>query len=122
MKKLAVLVAVILIAGLLTGCWLFPEAKLIAIVVEPGGIYLEPGDTEPIESITACYDDWSDKEIDFIDCGYLSSDPEVATVDSEGLITAEEEGEAIILVTYTEGNFWTGKITETDVVCVQVED
>ena len=31
MKKLTVLVAVILIAGLLAGCWLFPEEKLITI-------------------------------------------------------------------------------------------
>lgn len=122
MKKLAVLVVIILVAGLLAGCWLFPEPKLIAIVVEPCGIYLEPGETEPIDSVTACYDDWSDKEIELIDCGYSSSNPEIATVDNEGLITAKEEGEAIVLVSYTEGSFWTGKITETDVVCVQVED
>lgn len=31
MKKLTVLVAVMLIAGLLAGCWLFPEEKLITI-------------------------------------------------------------------------------------------
>ena len=31
MKKLTVLVVIILIAGLLAGCWLFPEEKLITI-------------------------------------------------------------------------------------------
>lgn len=122
MKKLAVLVAVMLIAGLLAGCWLFPETKLISIVVEPGEMWLEPGDTEYIESITACYDDWSTKVLDCIDCEYLSSDPEVATIDNECLITAKKEGEAYILISYIEGDFWTGKITETDVVIIQVED
>ena len=34
MKKLTVLVAVILIAGLLAGCWVLPESKLDIIVAD----------------------------------------------------------------------------------------
>jgi len=30
-------------------------------------------------------------------------------------------GEAIILVTYTQHNFWTGRVIETDIVVVFVE-
>ncbi|GAI63593.1 unnamed protein product, partial [marine sediment metagenome] len=40
MKKLTVLVAVILIAGLLSGCWLFPESKLNYIEADPKEVTL----------------------------------------------------------------------------------
>ena len=131
MKKLTVLMAVILIVGLLAGCWLFPESKLISIVVEPERMFLtDPGTafdvlstTSAIESITACYDDWTTKEIAPVDCEYLSSNPEVAVVDivgNEVFVRAVKAGEAIILVSYTEGKF-PFKITETDIVGVFVE-
>lgn len=119
MKKLTVLVVVILIAGLLAGCWLFSdEPELISIVVEPEGIYLaDPGTaydllstTGTIESVTACYDDWTTKEIVLTDCEYISLNTDVATV-FEGLITAVDSGETIIIVGYE---------TETDIVGVFV--
>jgi len=132
MKKLAVLVVVILIAGLLTGCWLFSgEPEFISINVKPEVMYLgELGTSslnyknqDAIESVTACYDDWTTKEIELTDCEYLSSDPDIAVVDIVGdevWIRAIGTGEAYILVSYTEGKF-PFKVTQEDIVGVFVE-
>ena len=131
MKKLTMLVVIMLVAGLLAGCWVLPESKLISICVEPEGIFLE-GDptaaashnTEPIESVTANYSDGTSEDIALADCEYSSNDPEVAIVDIVGdevLIRSVGFGEATILVTYTQHNFWTGRRTETDIVGVSVE-
>jgi len=122
MKKLTVLVAVMLIAGLLAGCWVLPESKLISIVVDPEGMFLEPEETEPIMSVTANYNDGTSEDIELTDCEYLSSDPDIATVNIEGLVIAKSVGETEILVTYTQHNFWTGQVTETDIVGVFVEE
>jgi len=130
MKKLAVLVVIILVAGLLAGCWLFPEPKLISIVVEPEAMYLdEPGTSslncknqDAIKSVTACYDDWTTKEIEPADCEYLSSDPDIVVVDivgNEVWVRAVGTGEAYILVSYTERNFPI-KVTQEDIVGVFV--
>ncbi|MBA7498275.1 hypothetical protein ES704_01010 [subsurface metagenome] len=129
MKKLTILMVVILVAGLLAGCWLFPESKLISIVVEPEGVYLdEPataitGHTEAIESVTANYSDETSEDIKLTDCEYLSNDPEVAIVEiveDEVWIRAVGTGDTTILVTYTQHNFWTGRVIETDIVGVFV--
>jgi len=131
MKKLAVLVAIMLIAGLLAGCWVLPESRLISIVVEPEGMYLaDPGasfdllsTTEAIESVTANYNDGTSEDIELTDCEYSSNDPEVAVVnivEDEVWIRAVGAGEAVILVTYTQHNFWTGRVIETDIVGVFV--
>ena len=130
MKKLAVLVAVILIAGLLAGCWVLPESKLISIVVEPEGMDLTypatalSEHTKAIESVTANYEDGTSEYIELTDCEYSSNDPEVAIVNIVGdkvWIKAVKSGETTILVTYTQHNFWTGRVTETDIVGVFVE-
>ncbi|GAJ10546.1 unnamed protein product, partial [marine sediment metagenome] len=79
--------------------------------------------TEAIESVTACYDDWNTKDIALTDCEYSSSDPEVAIVNivgNEVWVRAVGTGDAYILVSYTEGDLWTGKMTETDIVGVFV--
>lgn len=129
MKKLTVLVVITLIAGLLAGCWVLPESKLISIVVEPEGMYLEDpataitGHTEPIISVTANYSDGTSEDIELTDCEYLSNDPEVAIVDIVGeevWIRAVGTGDTTILVTYTQHNFWTGRVIETDTVGVFV--
>lgn len=126
MKKLAMLVAVMLIVGLLAGCWVLPESKLISICVEPEGMELKAldPDAEAIVSVTANYNDGTSEDIKLTDCEYLSNDPEVAIVDIVGdevWIRAVGTGNTTILVTYTQHNFWTGRVTETDIVGVFVE-
>lgn len=128
MKKLFVLATVILIVGLLAGCWLLPESKLISITVDPESMDL--GDPiigtilntqEAIESVTANYEDETSGDVKLTDCEYCTYDCQVAKVNAEGLVTAVDKGKTAILVSYTEGNLWTGRITETDIVIVTVE-
>jgi len=130
MKKLTVLVAVILIAGLLAGCWVLPESKLDYIEADPDKVDLLrlrlP--TQQL-TITAFYEDGVSADVT-IDCDYLSSDTKVVTVNDEGLIVyVEPEGvvgfglirEATILITYTQHNAWTGRIIRTCEVEVTVK-
>jgi len=122
-KKLTVLMVAILVMVLLAGCWLYPEPKLISICVEPEGMFLEPGETEPIISVTANYTLAPSEDIELTDCEYSSNDSEVAIVDivgNEVFVRAGKAGETIILVTYTQHNFWTGRVIETDIVGVFV--
>jgi len=129
MKKLIVLVAVILIAGLLTGCWLFSdEPEFISITVLPESMDLKSPAaaiteyTEPIVSVTANYDNWTTKEIAPIDCEYSSNDPDIAVVDIVGdkvWVRAIGTGKTYILVSYTEGKF-PFKTTQEDIVGVLV--
>ncbi|MBA7518747.1 hypothetical protein ES705_10820 [subsurface metagenome] len=126
MKKLTVLMAIILIAGLLSGCWLFPESKLDYIKADPDDVTLNITSalvvTQQLD-VTAYYID-GDKADVTLECDYAPltvSDTEVVTVNDEGLITAKSKGNTIILVSYTEGNFWTGRITRTDEVKVLVK-
>jgi len=132
MKKLAVLMAIILVTGLLAGCWLMPESRLISIVVEPESMDLvlpKPTDLIPenagiIESVTANYNDGTSEDIKLTDCEYSSNDPDVAVVDIVGdevWIRAIGVGEAVILVSYTQHNAWTGRRTEVDIIGVFVE-
>ena len=125
MKKLTVLVAVILIAGLLAGCWVLPESKLDKIVADPDEVTLyltqAAGNTQQLE-VTAYYEDKTCADVT-PSCDYNSSLSNTAglAVSDEGLITAKNEGEATILVTYTQHNAWTGRIIRTDEVDVTVE-
>lgn len=121
MKKLIMLMVIILFMVLLAGCWLYPEPKIISICVEPEGMFLEPEETEPIISVTANYGLAPSEDIELTDCEYLSGDPDIATVGIGGLVTAVDSGETTILVTYTQHNFWTGRVIETDIVGVFVE-
>ncbi len=131
MKKLTVLMAIILIAGLLSGCWLFPGSKLDYIEADPDKVTLYFGPqlnnteiktTEQLE-VTAYYTDENKADVT-LECDYAPltvSNTEVVTVNDEGLITAKSKGNTIVLVSYTEGSFWTGRITRTDEVKVLVE-
>ena len=135
MKKLTVLVAVILIAGLLVGCWVTPESKLDYIEADPNEVTLTTdsftGITEQLE-VTAFYDDKTSADVT-LNCDYNSSlsnttGLEIVTVSDEGLITAvivdnpiALQLKATILVTYTQNNFWTGRIIRTYEVDVTVE-
>ena len=129
MKKLTVLMAIILIAGLLSGCWLFPESKLDYIKAKPDKVTLTMltmdsliGITQQLE-VTAFYEDLTEADVT-LECDYAPltvSNTEVVTVNDEGLITAKSKGNTIVLVSYTEGSFWTGRITRTDEVKILVK-
>jgi len=124
MKKLIVFMVVILIMVLLAGCWLQPKPKIISICVDPEGMFLELGEIKPIISVIANYNDRTSEDIKLTDCKYSSNDPEVAIVDIVGdevFVKAVNVGDTIILITYTQHNFWTGRLTETDIVGVFVE-
>lgn len=133
MKKLTLLIAVILIAGLLAGCGILPEkSQLDYIKADPIEVTLNLGTTlgatqkltQRLE-VTAHYEDLTYADVTS-NCKYSSSNTEV-TVNDEGLIEAvtfisfPSEGEATILVTYTQHNFWTGRIIRTAEVEVTVE-
>lgn len=122
MKKLTILMAVILIVTLLTGCWLFPESKLDSIEIDTDEITLTVGETYQLK-ITAFYEDETSADVTS-NCDYLSSvsDTEVLTVNDEGLITGVKIGGAIITVIYTQHNLWTGRIIRTAEVDVTVGD
>ena len=123
--------AVILIAGLLSGCWLFPESKLDYIEANPEEVTLYFGPTlsdtknkttQQLE-VTAYYTDETKADVT-LECDYTTltvSNTEVVTVNDEGLITAKSKGNTIVLVSYTEGNYWAGRITRTDEVKVLVK-
>ncbi|MBA7573068.1 hypothetical protein ES708_14863 [subsurface metagenome] len=100
-----------------------PVLVLVGIAVDPEDMDLivEGGlgtDTETITSVTATYEvrGW-DVDIALEDCLFLTSDSEVATVDENGLVTAEGVGTADILVKYG-GKFATVAIT---VVAVELD-
>lgn len=124
MKKLTVLVVIMLVAGLLAGCGIIPESKLWKIEVEPSEVWLRsPGESKQLE-VTAYYDDGTVADVT-LECDYTVNKPEaltqvVATVSAEGLITGIKTGWAIILVSYTQCNFWTSNITRTAEVVVEV--
>lgn len=129
MKKLTVLLVVImLVASLLAGCGIIPGSRLWKI--EVGAIEGEgnptigpdwvdfngPGQTVQLE-VAAYYDDGTSADVT-LECDYISSAPEVATVEIidcivqiEAIARANGEGYATILVTYTQNNFWTSDIT-----------
>jgi len=130
MKKLTVLVVIMLVAGLLAGCWVLPESKLDYIEADPKEVTLNTksltGITEQLE-VTAYYSDGTDANVTS-NCEYLSSNTEIVTVNDEGLIVAVKvdnpialKREATILITYTQHNFWTGRVIRTTEVDVTVE-
>jgi len=115
-----------LIAGLLSGCWLFPESKLDYIKVDPDEVTLNTksltGITQQLE-VTAHYIDGDIADVT-LECDYAPltlSNTEVVTVNDEGLITAKSAGKAKVLVSYAQNNFWTSDITKTDEVKILVK-
>ncbi|MBA7529476.1 hypothetical protein ES705_21674 [subsurface metagenome] len=122
MKKLTVLVAVILIAGLLAGCGVTSESRLWKIEVEPIEVNIGyTGDSEQLK-VTAYYDDGTSADVTS-ECDYITSaeaySEVVVSVSAEGLVTGIQTGWTTILVSYTQRNFWTS-ITRTYEVAVHV--
>jgi hypothetical protein len=102
-----------------------PELVLVGIVVDPKTMELFVGDTEDIDSVTACYDFRSYGVIlDFDDCLFLTSNSEVATVkkitdNTTVTVTAEGVGTADILVSY-KGEVATLKVTVTALTSMEL--
>jgi hypothetical protein len=120
MKKLTMLVVILLVAGLLAGCWVLPESKLDYIEAIPNEVNLDAEITQKQLEVTAYYEDGTSADVTS-NCDYDSSDTKVVTVNSEGLVVAVSNGIATILVKHTQHNAWTGRITETCEVEVTVE-
>jgi len=91
------------------------EALLDSIVVLPSTMSIYVGDTEPVTSVTAYYDNETSASIGLSSASYISDDTDVATVNSSGLVTGVSAGTATITVSYTEDS-----ITKTDTISVTV--
>ena len=90
--------------------------KLSSINVIPTNMpFTTASISKSVTSITAYYSDGSSASIEKSDCSYQSSDNNVATVSTSGIITPKSAGSAIITVSYTED-----AITESDTVNVTV--
>jgi len=77
---------------------------LTDIDIKPDSINLTAGKTVNIASITAYYSDGETSNISFGECSIFSINKDVATVSSNGLISAISEGQTSIWATYTENN------------------
>ena len=124
MKKLIVLVAVILIAGLLfTGCWLFPEEKTITITWFEDAIRYHPNGTEhsiwyndPLGPATLIQDNggWC-----FADVSDFFNDP---TLEYSGIVFIAETGKLSGNAAYTLYELPTENIFVGQVEIVVDED
>ncbi len=92
------------------------EAKLASIEVLPSVMLIEQGNSQPIASITAYYDNGTSADIALTVCTYVSSSTSVTV--TNGVITVSPSCSAttaIITVSYTEND-----ITKSDTVTVTV--
>jgi len=124
MKKLAVLVAVILIAGLLTGCWLFPEERLITITWfedaerwNPDGSNHSAWINDPLGPATLIQDDGGWCFADIFDYFNVHVCP-----DTEGIVFIDEEGRLSGNATYTLYELPTESIFVGQVEVIVYED
>ena len=90
---------------------------LTSISVLPSTMSIAVGNYKNISSITAHYNDGSDKSIGLGSAAYSSSHTNIASVNTTGRITGVSAGSAVITVSYTEGG-----ITKTDTISVTVEN
>ena len=95
------------------------ETLLTSIVVLPTSMTLKIGESKPITSVTAQYDNGTEANIALTACTYESNKPSTATVSSSGTIkgiaSCTVSTAAIITVSYTEDS-----IPKTDTVSVVV--
>ena len=92
------------------------SASLISIQASPIVMSIYMGYSFTINSITAFYDDEKSSASIALDLAdYQSSNTNIATVNSSGLITGVSVGSAVITVSYTEGG-----ITRTAIINVTV--
>jgi hypothetical protein len=88
--------------------------NLVSIEVLPSTMKLNIGESKSISSITAYYDNNTEKNINPAKC-LFSSNNSVASVNKYGVIIGEESGSAIVTVLYTEED-----ITKIDTISVTV--
>jgi len=119
MKKLIILFMIVLVMGLLAGCWISSEPKLISITVDPEDMSLCIEESKSIISVTANYEDGTSKPVEITDCNLSSENIKIADAGSKGLVTAVGVGATYIIVKYTEHRFPI-KITQEDIVQVGV--
>lgn len=75
-----------------------PDLEGYELLVSPGWLVLEIGDTEPLDIQLV---DPDGKETDVMkDVKYTLSDPEVVTIDQEGVVTAKKSGFTFIEIKY----------------------
>ena len=109
-------------------------AILSYIEVLPSVMNLSMGESQAFDSVTAYYSDSSSVNIDLTACNYSSSNPDCATVNNSGTVTAVADGSATITISYTENGvtkttsaeITVGTATQNEVVyralCVGVGD
>ncbi|MBA7588056.1 hypothetical protein ES695_04010 [Candidatus Atribacteria bacterium 1244-E10-H5-B2] len=126
MKKLLIILMVVAMAFLFVGCLGTtppvdpdepdpdePGLYFTGIEVNPKTMDLIVRETKAIKSVTATYEVRAyEDSILLTDCLFLTDDKTIATVDSDGVVTAESVGIASILVKY-EGKFDTIAVTVT---------
>ena len=95
------------------------EALLDHIVVDPSEMTVYVGNSEPIISITAYYDNETsaDIELDSVGVSYSIDPDTIATVNALGLVTGVSVGTATVTVSYTEE-----EITKTATASVTVKE
>jgi len=111
-----------------------PKIVLTGIDVFPTTINLAIGESQTFDSVTAYYSDSSSTNINLTTCNYSSSNPDCATVSSNGTVTAVSDGSATITISYTydgvtkttSAEITIGTVTQNEVVyralCVGVGD
>jgi len=104
------------------------------IEVLPPSMNLMAGELQAFESVTAYYSNSSLANINLTACNYNSSNPDCATVDNSGTVTAVSDGSATITISYAENGITktttaeitVGTFTHNEVVyralCVGVGD
>ena len=93
------------------------EAELSSIVVVPSEMTVYIGDSKPITSVTAHYDNETSASIALSSASYSSNHTNIATVNNSGVVTGVSVGTATITVSYTEDS-----ITKTDTISVTVQE
>lgn len=95
------------------------ETLLDHIVVDPSEMTVYVGNSEPIISITAYYDNETsaDIELDSVGVSYSIDPDTIATVNALGLVTGVSVGTATVTVSYTEE-----EITKTATASVTVKE
>ncbi len=90
--------------------------NLIGISVLPSEMSLAIGDSKPISSITAHYDNGLEQAINPNNC-IFSINNSFVSVSNSGIISGNAVGNSIVTVSYTENN-----ITKTDTISVSVSE
>jgi len=81
----------------------------------PSIMNLSTGEIQTISSVIAYSSDFTSKNINLSECNYISSDPDCASVNNGGTISAISGGSATITISYTENT-----ITKIDTIEVYV--